>query len=162
MSKANMIKNAKEVKEVTVDIDALVNGALTDMDSILTVHGNAWLLHLDESLELTLKSIEQFNKDLVDTTTNTIKAYNRGFNVKFADADNTIYTMELLGFYLDTKTGKSVNLTDMCRQIMQGIVDATRSKSLNQAVGKKLCVTATEKISSNGRRYTRYTIEAAE
>lgn len=162
MSKANMIKNVKEVKEVTVDIDALVNDALTDMDNVLTVAGNAWLLHLDESLELTLKSIEQFNKDLIDTTTNTIKSYNRGFNVKFADADNTVYTMELLGFYLDTKTGKSVNLTDMCRNIMQGIVDATRSKSLNQAVGKKLCVTATEKISSNGRRYTRYTIEAAE
>lgn len=162
MSKANMIKNVKEVKEVTVDIDALVNGALTDMNSVLTVAGNAWLLHLDEALELTLKSIEQFNKDLIDTTTNTIKSYNRGFNVKFADADNTVYTMELLGFYLDTKTGKSVNLTDMCRNIMQGIVDATRSKSLNQAVGKKLCVTASEKISSNGRRYTRYTIEAAE
>ena len=106
--------------------------------------------------------MEKLKKTNKARTDKAIKAYNRGFNVRFTDANNETYTMSLLGFYLDTRTGKSVDLTSMCRETMQSIVDAARAKTLNDAIGKKLCVTASEKVSGNGKRYTRYTIEAAE
>lgn len=174
MSKNNMIKevkeqlNNKEVLPVT-NVEAELKELYTEFEELLKVQGNPFYVHLNETLELTLKSIEVVDKSTKDTKGNYVVA-RKYIYVTFLGDDvdangrpiKANYPMELFCFYYNISTGAKLDLMDSCRTILQGIVDATKSKSLNQAIGKKLYVTSYQKISTKGTPYTKYRIEAAE
>ena len=178
MSKADMVKEVKEqsnnkealpVNNVVTNVEAELKELYTEFENLLKVQGNPFYVHLDETLELTLKSVEIVDKSTKDTKGNCVVA-RKYIHVTFIGDDvdakgrpvKADYPMELFCFYYNTSTGAHLNLMDSCRTILQSIVDVTKSKTLNQAIGKKLCVTSYQRVSAKGTPYTKYRIEAAE
>lgn len=172
-----MIKNVKEqlnnkevlpVKAVT-DVEAELKELYTEFEELLKVQGNPFYVHLGETLELTLKSYKVVDRSTKDANGNYTVA-RKYINITFIGDDvdangrpiKADYPMELFCFYYNVSTGAKLDLMSSCRSILQSIVNVTRSKSLDQAIGKKLCVTSYQKISSKGTPYTKYIIEAAE